>query len=132
MDLAPFVIAVADRTFFGTRRLPEDIPALLQLSTIFTLLALAFLLNDLQRYGPLVRRVAIGVVIVLAGFLAVQNQPSVYALTHDTTGRRIITAAQQFVAEGRFATPPAFFSPWGGEFWALSYGARCHARDHAI
>ena len=120
--LVPFAIAVADRTFFGTRRLPEDIPALLQLSTIFTLLALAYVLNDLKRYGPMVSRLTIGLVIVLAGFLAVQNQPSIYALTHDTTGRRIITAAQQFVAEGQFTAPPAFFSPWGGEFWALSYG----------
>ena len=120
--LAPFVIAVADRTFFGTSRLPEDIPALLQLTTIFTLLALAYLFNDLRRYSPLARRLALALALVLGIFLAAQDQPSVYALTHDTTGRRIIAAAQQFVADGQFPTPPAFFSPWGGEFWALSYG----------
>jgi hypothetical protein len=42
-------------------------------------------------------------------------------LTHDATGRQIITEAQQFVADGQFASPPTFFSPWGGEFWALAY-----------
>ncbi len=120
--LVPFAMAVADRTFFGTRRLPEDIPALLQLATIFALLALAYLINDLKRVSPQMRRMAIVLVGALGIFLAVQNQPSVYALTHDDTGRRIIASAQQFVTDHEFAAPPAFFSPWGGEFWALSYG----------
>ena len=120
--VVPFIIAVADRTFFGTRRLPEDIPALLLLTTIFMLPALAYLINDLKRVSPWLRRIALVVASALGVLLAVQNQPSVYAVTHDDTGRRIITAAQQFVTENQFATPPAFFSPWGGEFWALSYG----------
>jgi hypothetical protein len=122
--LAPFVIAVADYTFFAPRRLPEDIPALLQMSTFFTLLALAFFLNDLRRDAPVMRRMGLAAMAVLGVYLAAQNLPSVYALTHDATGRQIITDAQQFVAEDRFTTPPAFFSPWGGEFWALSYATR--------
>jgi hypothetical protein len=120
--LVPFVMAVADRTFFGTRRLPEDIPALLLLTTIFVLLALAYLINDLMRYSQWMRRMAIGLVVALGIISAVQNQPSIYALTHDNTGRRIIASAQEFVADHQFSTPPAFFSPWGGEFWALAYG----------
>jgi hypothetical protein len=128
--LAPFVIAVADYTFFAPRRLPEDIPALLQMSTFFTLLALAFFLNDLRRYSPVLRRAGVVLMAVLGVYLAAQNLPSVYALTHDTTGRQIIADAQQFVAEGRFTAPPAFFSPWGGEFWALSYATQVTVELH--
>jgi hypothetical protein len=119
--LVPFGLAVADRTFFGTRRLPEDIPALLLLATIFALFALAYLIDDLMRFHWM-RRVTLILVSALAIFLAVQNQPSIFSLTHDDTGRRVIASAQEFVADHQFSTPPAFFSPWGGEFWALSYG----------
>ncbi len=120
--LVPFVMAVADQTFYGLDYAPEDIPALLQMTTLFILLALAFLLSDFTR--PALRRAGLAFAAAVGVWLVVQNQPMVYALTHDTTGRRIIADAQQFVADGQFATPPTFFSPWGGEFWALSYASR--------
>ncbi len=120
--LVPFVMAIADQTFYGLNYSPEDIPALLLMTTLFVLLALAFLLSDFTR--PALRRIGLAFAGLVSLWLVVQSQPMVYALTHDTTGRQIITEAQQFVADGQFATPPAFFSPWGGEFWALSYAIR--------
>ena len=120
--LVPFFTAVADQTFYGLGYSPEDIPALLQLTILFTLLGVAFLLNDLRR--PSLRRVGLVFTAAVSLFLVVQNQTQVSAMTHDTTGRQIIVDAQQFLADGQFTTPPAFFSPWGGEFWALSYGRR--------
>ncbi len=119
--LVPFVMAIADQTFIGINSMAEDVPALLLISTIFVLLALAFLLSDFTR--PVLHRMGLAFTALIAIWLAVQSQPMVYALTHDTTGRQIIADAQQFVDDGHFATPPAFFSPWGGEFWALSYGS---------
>jgi hypothetical protein len=79
--LVPFAMAVADRTFFGTRRLPEDIPALLQLATIFALLALAYLINDLKRVSPQMRRMAIVLVGALGIFLGAE---STFRLCFDT------------------------------------------------
>jgi hypothetical protein len=63
---------------------------------------------------------ALGVAMI--GVMAINNLPTIYAYTHDAIGSRIIADAQQFVADGHFSTPPAFFSPWSGEFWALAYG----------
>jgi hypothetical protein len=109
--LVPIVMAVADQTFIGLNNSAEDVPALLQMTTLSILLALAFMLSDITR--PALRRFGLAFTAAVGIWLAVQSQPMVYGLTHDTTGRQIITAAQQFVADGQFTTPPVFFSPWG-------------------
>ena len=119
--LVPFIMAVATQTFIGFDNTAEDVPALLLIITLFVLLALAFLLSDFTR--PVVRRLGLALTALIAVWLVMQSQPTVSAWTHDTTGRQVIADAQQFVAGGQFATPPVFFAPWGGEFWALSYGS---------
>ncbi len=120
----PFLLAVADQTFYGLDVPVEDVPSLLQMTVIFSLLALAFVLSDLRLRSVVLRRTAVATCAVICLVLAVQNRSVVYDLTHDATGRQIITDAQQFLADNQFASSPAFFSPWGGEFWALAYADR--------
>jgi hypothetical protein len=119
LSLGVFAI-LEQATFPG--EIMDDIPAMLQAALVFGLAAFAFMLSDLRSRSFLAYRFGLTLSAVVCGLIVMQNQPSVRALTSDTTGRQIIQAAQQFVANGNFSSPPAFFSPWSGEFWALSYG----------
>ena len=119
--LPSFLLAIADQTFYSVDVPVEDVPSLLQTTVIFSLLALAFVLSDLRLRSAVLRRGAVVLCAAICLVLAVQNRSAVYDLTHDATGRQIIADTRQFLADNQFATPPAFFSPWGGEFWALAY-----------
>lgn len=119
--LPPFLLAIADQTFYGVDVPVEDVPSLLQMTAIFSLLALAFVLSDLRLRSVGLRRAALAMCAVICLLLVAHNRSVVYDLTHDATGRQIIADAQQFLADNQFTAPPAFFSPWGGEFWALAY-----------
>ncbi len=118
----PLVAAVADQTFHGSNNASEDITALAQISVIFLLLAYVFLLSNLKGRWRVLRRGGLMLGIATSVVLIVQNQPFISGMTHDTTGRDIISAAQKFVADAKLPSPAGFFAPWGGEFWALAYG----------
>lgn len=119
--VVPVVMAISlQATFPG--RIMDDIPMMLLPAVMCLLCGFVFLVTELAARWPLVERIALAACAVSCGFLIVLNQPAVSAMTHDTTGRQIINRARQFVATNSFAAPPAFFSPWGGEFWALAYG----------
>ncbi len=117
-----FVFAIAEQASFPGEPL-DDIPAMLTPGFIFALSGLVFLFSDLRARSVWWWRGGIALSAVACAFMIVVNQPYVSQLTHDQTGRNIIRDAQRFVAASNFASPPAFFSPWSGEFWALSYGA---------
>lgn len=114
------VMAVAEQASFPGE-LMDDIPAMLLPAFVFLLMGSVALFADLRRRSEPMWRTGVVAGAVVCGLLAAVNQPLVGRLTHDQTGRQIIRDAQQFVRDGGFAAPPAFFSPWGGEFWALSY-----------
>jgi hypothetical protein len=118
--LVPFIMDVSlQATFPG--RVMDDTPMMLLPAVICLLCGFVYLMVTLSQRWPVIERMALAGSAVACGVLIISNQPAVYGLTHDTTGRQIINAAQQFVADSHFAAPPAFFSPWGGEFWALAY-----------
>lgn len=119
--LGLFIIAVAEQASFPGE-LMDDIPAMLIPAFVFFLLGFVFLCNDVRRSSEWAWRAGAAGGAIVCGLMIAVNQPLVSQLTGDQTGRRIITDAQQFVRDGRFASAPAFFSPWSGEFWALSYG----------
>jgi hypothetical protein len=119
--IVPFVMGISlQATFPG--RIMDDIPMMLLPTIIYLLCGFVFLVSELSARWPVVERIALAACAVACGLSVIANQPAVYAMTHDETGRRIIADARQFLADNQFASPPAFFSPWGGEFWALSYG----------
>jgi hypothetical protein len=119
--LIPFIMDVSLQASFP-RRVMDDTPMMLLPAVICLLCGFVFLIVVLAQRWPLVERIALAGSALACGFLIINNQPVVYSFTHDTTGRQIINEAQQFLSDNQFAAPPAFFSPWGGEFWALSYG----------
>jgi len=119
--LGLFIIAMAEQASFPGE-LMDDIPAMLIPVVVFFLMGFVFLFGELRRTSEGAWRAGAAVGAVVCGLMCAVNQPMVARLTSDQTGRRIITDAQQFVRSGGFASAPAFFSPWSGEFWALSYG----------
>jgi hypothetical protein len=102
--------------------LMDDIPAMFQSMHIFLLCGLVFLIAEWRTRSIKLHRSSLITAALISGFMIVQNQPVVYALNHISTGRQIISAAQRFVVDAQLPTPPAFFSPWGGEYWSLSFG----------
>jgi len=117
-----FVLAISVHLRFVGEPI-EDTPALLWPAVLCALCGFAFVLTELRTHQRRVYYVGAGLSIVLSGVMVVNHVPQIYAYTHDAIGSRIIADAQQFVTAGRWAAPPAFFSPWSGEFWALAYGA---------
>jgi len=116
-----FVFAIAEQASFPGELL-DDIPAMLVPGFIFALSGLVFLFTDLRPRSKWLWRGGVLIGVVVCAFMIAINQPYISKLTHDQTGRNIIRDAQQFVSDGHFTSSPAFFSPWSGEFWALSYG----------
>ncbi|HET7376528.1 MAG TPA: hypothetical protein VFK30_07460, partial [Anaerolineae bacterium] len=121
VGVACFLFAITVQGSFPGQRI-EDVPALLQPTVIVTLLGFAYLCHTLGQRSIWLARGGVGVALSVSVVLGVQNQPFISRLTHDTTGRDIISAAQKFVADAKLPAPAGFFAPWGGEFWALAYG----------
>jgi hypothetical protein len=119
--LIPFIMAISLQATFPDWVM-DDMPMMLLPAVICLLYGFVFLITELAARWPFVERIALAGCAVSCGFLIMINQPVVHGMTHDTAGREIIDDAQQFLIDNQFAAPPAFFSPWGGEFWALSYG----------
>ncbi len=116
-----FLFAITVQGSFPGEQI-EDVPALLQTTVIVALLGFAYLFHTLRHRSIWLARGGVAFALGVSVVMSVQNQPVVFGLTHDTTGRDIISAAQTFVADAHLSSPAGFFAPWGGEFWALAYG----------
>ena len=99
----------------------EAVPPLVQEIVVFTVCGLAYVLSRLRARSTWTRRAAAVAIAALCAFLIVKNQPVVYDMAHDDTGRRTIQLVQKWIRSARPSSPAAFFALWGGDDWALAY-----------
>ena len=94
-------------------------------TVLFLMLGVTYLLSQITRSWPKFQPVIGMSLLLLAALLLFKNLPLVQQLTHDPTGRDIITLLQAMPHEPTFpGTEPLVALPWGTTFFAANYGLR--------